>query len=54
MAELVLKTVADATAALDHATRAIRAGEVAQCLAIARLCDLHQCLASGIVSHFGV
>ena len=42
MAELVLKTVADAAAALDHATSAIRAGEVAQCLAIARLCDLHE------------
>ena len=41
MAELVLKTVADAAAALDHATSMIRAGEVAQCLAIAALCDLH-------------
>ena len=42
MAELVLKTVADAAAALDHATNAIKAGEVTQCLAIAALCDLHR------------
>ena len=42
MAELVLKTVADAAAALDHATNTIKAGEVAQYLAIAALCDLHR------------
>lgn len=42
MAELVLTSVADAAAALDHATSQVSAGEVAQCLAIAALCDLPQ------------
>ena len=42
MAELVLDSVAVAAAALDHATDTIRAAEVAQCLAIAALCDLHE------------
>ena len=42
MAELVLDSVAVAAAALDHATASIRAAEVAQCLSIAALCDLHQ------------
>ena len=33
--------LADAAAALDHAAAQKRAGEVAECLAIAALCDLH-------------
>ncbi|MFT3875955.1 MAG: DUF222 domain-containing protein [Propioniciclava sp.] len=37
-----LASVADALAALDHATGMIVAGEVAQVLAIAAVCDLHQ------------
>ncbi|MDN5571646.1 MAG: DUF222 domain-containing protein, partial [Propionibacteriaceae bacterium] len=39
---MVLGSLADALAALDHATAEIRAGEVAQMIAIARACDLYQ------------
>lgn len=42
MDELVLRSAADAAAALHHAACQVRAGEVAQCLAIAALCDLHR------------
>lgn len=38
----VLKSYADAAAALDHATAQVRAGEVAQVLAVAAMCDLHR------------
>ncbi|WP_232547646.1 DUF222 domain-containing protein [Propioniciclava soli] len=38
----VLRSVADAAAALAHAQAQVRAGEVATCLAIAALCDLHR------------
>lgn len=40
--EIQLSTVADAAAALDHAQAQARAAEVATCLAIAALCDLHR------------
>ncbi len=42
MNELVWSSVADAAAALDHATQQIIAGEVGQVLAIAAMCDLYQ------------
>ena len=42
MNELVFASVADAAAALDHATQQIIAGEVGQVLAIAAMCDLHR------------
>ncbi len=42
MTEMVLTTAADAASALDHAEAQIRAGEVAKCVAIAALCDLHR------------
>ena len=39
---LVFACVADAAAALDHATQQIIAGEVGQVVAIAAMCDLHR------------
>lgn len=39
---VIWSSAAEACAALDHATAQIQAGEVAQVLAIAALCDLHQ------------
>ena len=39
---LVFACVADAAAALDHATQQIVAGEVGQVVAIAAMCDLHR------------
>ncbi|MFT3875624.1 MAG: DUF222 domain-containing protein [Propioniciclava sp.] len=39
---LQLTSVSDALAALEHASEAIRAGEIAQALAIAAVCDLHR------------
>ena len=37
-----LASVSDALAALDHATGMVCAGEIAQIMAIAALCDLHK------------
>ena len=37
-----LASVSDALAALDHATGMVHAGEIAQIMAIAALCDLHK------------
>ncbi len=39
---MVLTSVADAAAALDHATQQLQAAEVGQVLAIAAMCDLYQ------------
>lgn len=42
MGDLVLNSVAEAAAALDHAQAQIRAGEVTSLVAILALCDLHR------------